>query len=120
MNIGTDKFGFETISTIGAALWGNLQNDIKNSDSLIFFKHKIKHWAPGNCPCYICRNFINNLGYIWKPHIYAPILLLRSTLCFFTLFDPRVSAGQQNWKLKKTFPSPMFNIVSSLQQLCQK
>ena len=101
MNIGTDKFGFETISTIGAALWENLQNDIKNSDSLIFFKHKIKHWAPGNCQCYICRNFINNLGYIWKPHIYAPILLLRSTLCFFTLFDPRVSAGQQNWKLKK-------------------
>ena len=32
-NIRTNKFGFETISTIGAVLCGNLPNDIKNSDS---------------------------------------------------------------------------------------
>ena len=33
-NIRTNKFGFETITTIGAVLWRNLPNDIKNSDSL--------------------------------------------------------------------------------------
>ena len=59
-NIRTNKFGFETISTIGAVLWRNLPNDTKNSDSLNIFKQKIKQWTPDNCPCKICRN----LGYI--------------------------------------------------------
>ena len=63
-NIRTNKFGFETISTIGAVLWQILPNDIKNSDSLNIFKHRIKQWTPDNCPCKICRNFIKNLGYI--------------------------------------------------------
>ena len=40
-NIKTNKFGFETISTIGAVLWRNLPNDIKNSDSINIFKHRI-------------------------------------------------------------------------------
>ena len=63
-NIRTNKFGFETITTIGAVLWRNLPNDIKNSDSLNIFKHRIKQWIPDNCPCKICRNFMKNLGYI--------------------------------------------------------
>ena len=63
-NIRTNKFGFETITTIGAVLWRNLPNDIKNSDSLNIFKHRTKQWTPDNCPCKICRNFIKNLGYI--------------------------------------------------------
>ena len=63
-NIRTNKFGFETITTIGAVLWRNLPNDLKNSDSLNIFKHRIKQWTPDNCPCKICRNFIKNLGYI--------------------------------------------------------
>ena len=62
-DIRTNKFGFETITTIGAVLWRNLPNDI-NSDSLNIFKQRIKQWAPDNCPCKICRNFIKNLGYI--------------------------------------------------------
>ena len=41
-NINTNKFGFETISTIGAVLWRNLPNDIKNSDSLNILKHRVK------------------------------------------------------------------------------
>ena len=41
-NIRTNELGFETISTAGAVLWRNLPNDIKNSDSLNIFKHRIK------------------------------------------------------------------------------
>ena len=63
-NIRTNKFGFETISTIGEVLWRNLPNDINNSDSLNIFKHGIKQWTPNNCPCKSCRNFIKNLEYI--------------------------------------------------------
>ena len=82
-NIGTRKIGFETISTIGAVLWQNLPNDVKNSDGLNIFKHRIKQWTPDNCPCKICRNFIKNLGFICKPHMYAPFPFLRSDLCSF-------------------------------------
>ena len=63
-NIRTNKFGFETISTVGAVLRRNLPNDVKNSDSLNIFNHRIKEWTPDNCPCKICRNFIENLAYI--------------------------------------------------------
>ena len=41
-NTRTDKLGFETTSSIGAVLRRNLPNDIKNSDSLNIFKHRIK------------------------------------------------------------------------------
>ena len=55
-NIRTNKFGFETISRIAAVLWGHLPNNIKNSDSLNNFKHKIKQSTPDKCPCKIWRN----------------------------------------------------------------
>ena len=61
-NIRTNKFGFETITKFGAVLWRNLPNNIKNSDSLNIFKHRIKQWTHDNCPCKICKNFIKNLG----------------------------------------------------------
>ena len=40
-NIRTNKFGFRIISIIWKVLWGNLANEIKISDSLNIFKHKI-------------------------------------------------------------------------------
>ena len=55
-NVRTNKFGFKTISTIRAVLWGNLPNNTENADSLDIFKHKIKQWIP--CWCKIWRNFI--------------------------------------------------------------
>ena len=98
-NIKTNKFDFETISTIGVVLWGDLPNNIKNTDSLNIFKYKIKQWKPDNCPCKMSRNFIQNLVHIGKRHIYAPLPFLRSVLWSLTLFNPRVFAGLI-WKLK--------------------
>ena len=48
-NIKTNRFGFDTISTIRTVLWRNLPSDIKNSDNLNIFKHKIKQWTPDVC-----------------------------------------------------------------------
>ena len=41
-NIRTSKFGFETVSTIGAILWIYLPTELKNAESLNIFKSKIK------------------------------------------------------------------------------
>ena len=61
MNIRTSKFGFETVSTIGAILWNDLPAELKNAGSLKVFKQNIKLWSPNDCPCKICRKFIKNL-----------------------------------------------------------
>ena len=37
-NISTSKFGFETVSTIGAILGNDLPAELKNAKSLKFFK----------------------------------------------------------------------------------
>ena len=63
-NIRTGKFGFETVSTIGAILWNDLPAPLKNAWSLKIFKQKIMLWSPNDCPCKKCRKFINCLGYI--------------------------------------------------------
>ena len=75
-NIRTNKFGFETISTIGADLQRNLLNDIKNSDSLNIFKHRIKQWIPDNCPCKICKKFQKEFG----------IHMKTTHVCSFSIF----------------------------------
>ena len=49
-NIRTSKFGFETVSTIGAILRNDLPAELKNAESLKTFKQKIKLWSPNNCP----------------------------------------------------------------------
>ena len=63
-NIRTSKFGFETVSTIGAIVWNDLPAELKNPESLKIFTQKIKPWSPNDCPCKICGKFIKNLGYI--------------------------------------------------------
>ena len=63
-NVRTVRFGLETISFKGPQLWQQLPEDIKNSDSLNLFKHKIKSWKNPNCPCRACRDFIQGLGFI--------------------------------------------------------
>ena len=72
-NLRTKKFGSEAITTIAAVLWGNFQNEIKNSECLNILDHKIKQWTPNNCPCKICRNLIKNLRYIYMKtaHLYS-------------------------------------------------
>ena len=45
-NIRTNKFGFDTISAIRAVLWPNSPNNIKNSDSLNIFEHRLKSGTP--------------------------------------------------------------------------
>ena len=47
-NIRTSKFGFETVSTIGAILWNDLPAELKNAESLKIFKQKIKICSPND------------------------------------------------------------------------
>ena len=62
-NIRTSKFGFETVSTIGALLWNGLPAELKNAEILKIVKQKTKLWSPNDYRCKICEKFTKNLGY---------------------------------------------------------
>jgi hypothetical protein len=63
-NIRTVKYGSETLPHIGAKLWNSLPNEYKSSTTITEFKNKIKNWIPANCPCRICKIYVQNLGFL--------------------------------------------------------
>ena len=62
--IYTTKYGTETVSYLGPKLWKSLPNEYKDSASLEIFKRKIKNWKGENCPCRLCKTYIQGLGFI--------------------------------------------------------
>ena len=62
-NIRTSKFGFATVSTIGAILWNDLPAGLKNAEDLKIFKQRIKLSNPNDFPSKICWKFVKILGY---------------------------------------------------------
>ena len=65
-NRKTVKYGIETVTYRAPFLWANLQSKYKNSKSLDEFKSKLKSWKCDFCPCRLCKNFIQNLGFFLK------------------------------------------------------
>ena len=58
------RFGTETLRALGPKIWNIIPSDIKNSASLPIFKQKIKSWTPVNCPCRLCLNYVEGLGFV--------------------------------------------------------
>ena len=64
--IRTVYHGSESISFLGPKIWNILPDRLKNANSLQLFKSEIKKWKPDNCPCRLCKNCIQNVGFIIK------------------------------------------------------
>ena len=62
-NPKTVYYGTETISDLAPKLWIILPDGYKNSTSLKEFKSKVKNWVPLNCPCRLCKTYIQNVGF---------------------------------------------------------
>ena len=56
--------GTESVRFKGPQLWKTLPPKIRNSESLCQFKTKIKNWYGENCPCKLCRIFIQNWDFL--------------------------------------------------------
>ena len=63
-NVKIVYYGTESISYLAPKIWELIPTDIKNCKSLNCFKSKIKLWIPYDCPCRICKIYIQNLGFI--------------------------------------------------------
>ena len=56
--------GLESFSYSGPKFWELLLFKIKETETLLQFKDKIKEWNPQNCPCRLCEIYIQNVGFI--------------------------------------------------------
>ena len=56
--------GQETLRFFGPKVWDIIPGCIKEASSLTIFKNKIKYWIPEGCPCRLCKDYIQGLGYV--------------------------------------------------------
>ena len=56
--------GTETVSFIGSKIWDTLSNGSKDVTSLKSFKENLKSWIPKNCPCRLCKTYIQLEGFL--------------------------------------------------------
>ena len=63
-NVRTVRYRIETASFVGPRIWNSIPKEIKESASLQIFKSKTKSWTPKNCPCKLCKNYVQHLGYL--------------------------------------------------------
>ena len=56
--------GTESISYLGPKIWNIVPEEFKNKKSLNSFKESIKMWVPTNCPCRLCKVYLDGVGFI--------------------------------------------------------
>ena len=63
-NVRSVFCGTVSISFLGPKIWNIVPNEFKKETSLHAFKKLTKKWQPENCPCRLCKSYIQNLGFI--------------------------------------------------------
>ena len=56
--------GSNSIRCFGPIIWNLIPEELKNITSLNILKKEIRRWKPKNCPCRICRNYVDHLGFV--------------------------------------------------------
>ena len=53
-----------SISYFESVIWNSALPELREINSFQVFKSEIKAWRPTNCPCRLCKNYIENLGFV--------------------------------------------------------
>ena len=56
--------GDDSLRYFGPLMWNIIPKKFKNEPSLKAFKEQIKKWRPNNCPCRLCKEYIQGVGYV--------------------------------------------------------
>ena len=56
--------GMESIFCLGPNMWDMLPYNYKTIGNLDAFKIKIKKWKLENCPCTLCKMYIDSVGFL--------------------------------------------------------
>ena len=54
----------ESLSFVGPKIWDLVPVELKQLESLEVFKLKIKKWIPFECPCRLCRTYMQQVGFL--------------------------------------------------------
>ena len=57
------RYGIETASFVGTRVGNSLPSNLKQYKSLELFKSKVKNWIPENCPCKLCKTYLQRISY---------------------------------------------------------
>ena len=64
-NVNTVYNGENSVRYFGPIVWDEmLPRRFKSIATLEKFKDDIKKWAPVNCPCSLCREYVGGVGYV--------------------------------------------------------
>ena len=62
--INTVAFGENSLRYLGPKIWELVPKEIRDSQSMETFKSAIKKWIPWDCPCRLCRKYIQSVGFV--------------------------------------------------------
>ena len=62
--VNTNNLGLNSLKYFAFKVWSMIPLEIKNSESVEMFKTKIQNLEPIDCYCYLCKAYINNLGFV--------------------------------------------------------
>ena len=63
-NVSSVEYGTETFTSLIVKIWKILPNDYKELTSLSAFKSKIKNCETDECPCRLCKTYIQRVGFV--------------------------------------------------------
>ena len=63
-NICTVRYGIVTAAFCGSRVWSYMRSKLNKSISLNVFRSKIKTWKTENCPCKLCKIYLQRIGYL--------------------------------------------------------
>ena len=63
-HVKTVNYGLESIRFLGPKIWKSVPNDLKRKESVSSFTTAIKKWKPEQCPCRLCKTYLQNIGYL--------------------------------------------------------
>ena len=64
--INTVYHGTESISNLWPKIWDLVPSNLTEISDLDKFKKAIKQWKPEDCPCRLCKVFVQNVGFLEK------------------------------------------------------
>ena len=56
--------GTEIISYLAPKMWDIVPIEMENTQSLNSFKKSIRKWVPNNCPCRLCKSYVDGVGFL--------------------------------------------------------
>ena len=64
INVHTVRYGTESLLFMANKIWPLIPTTIKNSPTLESFKAAIKLWKTKDCPCRLCKTYVQQIGFI--------------------------------------------------------